>query len=48
MLTWALEVKALEEELVDRCIEGSVIFLICSGKAIMVHSGLEGLKGREV
>ena len=39
---------ALEEETVDRRIEGSGIFFLWSGKPIMVNSVLEGLRQRRV
>jgi len=41
--TGASEVKVVEEELLDRCIEGSGIFLIWADRPIMMNSVLEGL-----
>src|SRR6218665_1525044 len=42
----ASDVKVVEEELLDRCIEGSGIFLIWAGRPIMMNSVLEGLRRR--
>src|SRR6218665_2676121 len=39
--TGASKVKLVEEELLDRCIEGSGIFLILAGRPIMMSSVLE-------
>jgi len=36
-------VKAEEDKLLERCIEGSGIFLISAGRPIMMNSVLEGL-----
>ena len=38
----------MEEELLDRCIEGSGIFLIWAGRNIMINSVLEGLRQRRL
>jgi hypothetical protein len=46
--TGASEVKARDEELVDRCIERSGIFLIWSGRPRMINSVLEGLRQRRL
>src|SRR6218665_2998891 len=46
--TRASEVKVVEEELLDRCIEGSGIFLIWAGRPIMMNSVLEGLRQRRL
>jgi len=46
--TGASEVKVRDEELVDRCIEGSGIFLIWSGRPRMMNSVLEGLRQRRL
>ena len=42
------EVKELEDELSERCIEGSGIFLIWAGRPIMMNSVLEGLRRRRM
>src|SRR6218665_1607400 len=42
----ASEVKEVEDELSERCIEGSGIFLIWAGRPIMMNSVLEGLRRR--
>src|SRR6218665_1509763 len=42
------EVKEVEEELSERCIEGSGIFLIWAGRPIMMNSVLEGLRRRRL
>src|SRR5678816_3802669 len=46
--TGASEVKVRDEELVDRCIERSGIFLIWSGRPRMMTSVLEGLRQRRL
>ena len=46
--TVASEVKVRDEELVVRCIEGSGIFLIWSGRPRMMNSVLEGLRHRRL
>src|SRR6218665_2661633 len=46
--TGASEVKEVEDELSERCIEGSGIFLIWAGRAIMMNSVLEGLRRRRL
>jgi len=40
------EVKVRDDELVERCIEESGIFLIWSGRPRMINSVLEGLRQR--
>ena len=40
--------NVMEDELLDRCIEGSGIFLIWAGRSIMINSVLEGLKQRRL
>ena len=40
--------KVVEEELLDRCIEGSGIFLIWAGKPIMINSVSEVLRQRRL
>ena len=40
--------KVRDEESVDRCIEGSGIFLIWSGRPRMMNSVLEGLRQRRL
>ena len=40
--------KVRDEELVDRCIERSGIFLIWSGRPRMMNSVLEGLRQRRL
>ena len=42
------EVKVRDEESVDRCINGSGIFLIWSGRPRMMNSVLEGLRQRRL
>src|SRR6218665_1811919 len=42
------EVKEVEDELSERCIEGSGIFLIWAGRPIMMNSVLEGLRRRRL
>jgi hypothetical protein len=44
--TGASEVKVRDEELVDRCIEGSGIFLIWSGRPRIMNSVFDGLRQR--
>ena len=44
--TGASEVKVRVEELVDRCIEGSGIFLIWSGRPRIMNSVFDGLRQR--
>src|SRR6218665_2503453 len=44
----ASEVKVVEDELSERCIEGSGIFLIWAGRPIMMNSVLEGLRRRRL
>ena len=39
--------KVVEEELLDRCIEGSGIFLIWADGPIKINSALEGLRQRD-
>src|SRR6218665_154391 len=46
--TGASDVKVVEEELLDRCIEWSGIFLIWAGRPIMMNSVLEGLRRRSL
>src|SRR6218665_490308 len=46
--TGASEVKVVEEELLDKCIEGSGIFLIFADRPIMMNSVLEGLRQRRL
>src|SRR6218665_2544759 len=46
--TGASEVKEVEDELSERCIEGSGIFLIWAGRPIMMNSVLEGLRRRRL
>src|SRR6218665_2445373 len=46
--TGASEVKEVEDELSERCIEGSGIFLILAGRPIMMNSVLEGLRRRRL
>src|SRR6218665_10680 len=46
--TGASEVKEVEDELSERCIEGSGIFLIWADRPIMMNSVLEGLRGRRL
>src|SRR6218665_3922212 len=46
--TGASEVKEVEDELSERCIEGSGIFLIWPGRPIMMNSVLEGLRRRRL
>src|SRR6218665_2004435 len=41
--TEASEVKVVKEELFDRCIEGSGIFLIWADRPIMMNTVLKGL-----
>ena len=38
----------MEEELLDKCIEGSGIFLIFADRPIMMNSVLEGLRQRRL
>lgn len=38
----------MEDELSERCIEGSGIFLIWAGRPIMMNSVLEGLRRRRL
>ena len=38
------EVKVVEDELLERCIEGSGISLIWTDRPIMMNSGLKGLR----
>ena len=40
------EVKLRDEELMDRCMKGSGIFLIWSGRPRLMNSVLEGLRQR--
>src|SRR6218665_2322863 len=42
------EGKEVEDELSERCIEGSGIFLIWAGRPIMMNSVLEGLRRRRL
>jgi len=42
------EVKVVEEELLERCIEGSDFFLIWADRPIMMNSVLEWLRQMEV
>src|SRR6218665_3620157 len=44
----ASAVKVVEEELLDRCIEGSEIFLIWAGRHIMINSVFERLRQRRL
>src|SRR6218665_556105 len=44
----ASEVKEVEDELSERCIEGSGIFLIWAGRPIMMNSVVEGLRRRRL
>src|SRR6218665_2353185 len=46
--TGASEVKEVEDELSERCIEGLRIFLIWAGRTIMMNSVLEGLRRRRL
>ena len=46
--TGASEVKVVEDELLERCIEGSEIFLIWADRPIMMNSDLEGLRQRRL
>ena len=46
--TGASEVNVRDEELVDRCIEGSGIFLIWSGRPRMINSNFGRFKAEEV
>src|SRR6218665_3185132 len=46
--TGASEVKVVEDELLERCIEGSGIFLIWADRPIMMNSVLEGLRQRRL
>ena len=46
--TEASEVKVVDDELSERCIEGSEIFLICADRSIMMNYVLEGLTRRRL
>src|SRR6218665_1834648 len=46
--TRASEVKVEEDELSERCIKGSGIFLIWADRPIMLNSILEGLRRRRL
>src|SRR6218665_3147110 len=46
--TGALEVKVVEDELSERCIEGSGIFLIWADRPIRMNSVLEGLRRKRL
>jgi hypothetical protein len=46
--TGELEVKVRDEDSVERCMVGSGIFLIWSGRPMMMNSVLEGFKERRL
>ena len=46
--TRASEVKVVGKELLERCIEGSGIFLIWADRPIMMNSVLKGLRQRRL
>src|SRR6218665_3953717 len=46
--TKIMEVKEVEDELSERCIEGSGIFMIWAGRPVMMNSVSEGLRRRRL